>query len=646
LSHRRTWLRRLLLAAAPALFAVLMLAPSASAHSFLLVSDPPDGSLLAKPPSHVVLVFSSGVVSNFTSIDLVEASGKHYQPRSIVIDKSVPVVSVNLPELPNGSYRLSFSTRDQLDLHQTSGSVAFGVGISAPPPRSVPAPAPAKPSEYLLRWVSLTGLAGMMGGLLLALLIVPRLPESGARNRVQATLIGLSLAGIVVQLLSGTALLVVQAVDLGGGLATTLPRLLTGTDYGALWVSSTLLGLVTAVFVALLWRRAGRGAVPGLVAELRRYGALAVFTVEARVLLLAIALAGAAAISGHAANAAGLSSMEVLVRTVHLTAMAVWAGGVVALTIAVVVLRRSGDGSASSTWRLVGGFGPYAAVSFAGLGISGLLLSGSQVASWTALFSTPYGTVLIAKVLAAGVVALIALRHALISLRGLWTGKEPARLPRGLVATMGLEAGGAIALVLLASVLGASSPARGPQFDPPSTTPVTTLVTQERNTLVTSVSMKPNREGPNLVSVNVIDARRPALAPIESVTVRLARAGGIATTLATTKSGNRYDAGTVTMPTGDVAVSVVIRRSGLTDTVVEMPWRVNPPEVRRAKTVVSSAPLAPLVNLVAALIGLLAIAMGAVVGLRGRRWLGPPPGPGSLREPGRRVPAFWTARHT
>jgi copper transport protein len=639
LGNRRTWLRRFLIAVPLALFVLLLLTPGVSAHSYLLESDPADGSLLAKPPSRIVLLFSSGVISDFTSIDLVEASGKHYQPRSVVFDKAAPVVAVNLPDLPDGSYRLSFTTRDRVDLHQTSGSVAFGVGVSAAPARAVPAPAPAKPSEYVLRWVALSGLAGTMGCLLLALLIVPRLAQSGPRDQVQATLIGLSLAAVVLQLLSEAALLIVQAASLGGTLAATLPRLVTDTEYGARWLSSTLLGLTLAVFLALLWRRGRRGAVPGLVADRRRLRAMALLTAEARALLLVIALAALAAISGHATNATGLSPLEVLIRAVHLTAMGIWAGGLVALTIAVVALRRAGDRSTASSWRLVTAFGPYAALSFAALTVSGLLLSGSQVASLTALLSSAYGTVLLIKVAVAALVALVALRHALISLRGHWTRRAPARLPRSLILTLGIEGGGAIALVLLASVLSASAPARGPQFEPPATAPAATLLTQERNSLVTSVSMKPNREGPNLLSVGVVEARRPALAPIESVTVHVARPGGVATTLSTTRSGNRYDAGTVTLPTGDVAITVVIKRPGLNDTVIEMPWQVGPAEVQRAPTVVSSAPLAPLVNLAAALIALLAFALAIVIALRGGLWP-------RVRRSMKRAPAMQAAHHS
>ena len=374
-----------------------------------------------------------------------------------------------------------------------------------------------------------------------------------------------------------------------------------------------------SVFLLVLYRRAGRGRVAGLAADIRRLGGWALLTTESRAVLLAIGVAGVAGVSGHASNAAGLSLPEIVLRTVHVTAMGVWAGGVLALVFAVIVLRRSGDRSPASALKLVGGFGPYAAVGLALLGITGLLLSGQQVASITALLSTPYGAVLVAKVIGVGLVACVALRHAILTLREL-TGRRPARAPRGLLVTLGIEAGGALAVILMAAVLGSSAPARGPQFEP-AAVPAATLVTQERNALLASVSMKPNREGPNLLSVQVVDTRRPSPAPIESVTLVLKRpgSGSPSEQFPTTRSGNRYDAGTVSTVTGDLRISVIVTRVGLGSTLIDVPWRVNPPEVQRAPVVISSEPLAPLVNLGAVLLALVAavaLAGGFVLRLR------------------------------
>ena len=598
------------LAAAPLVALALWLgATGVSAHSYFLDSDPPDGAILAKAPARVVLVFSSALTADFTSAELVEAHGKHYQLTSVVTDRTTPnVVVVGLPQIPTGSYRLTFVTRDRVDLHQTAGSIVFGVGTAPTEVASAPQPAPARPAEFLLRWVGLAGLSALIGGLLLALLVASRLPEGLARVRVQSALLAFALGGALVQLVSGAALLAIQASGLGPDLTRTVPLLIAGSEYGSRWLVSTMLAVALALFVAILWRTAARGGVEGLGSEFRRLGPWALLTSQARTSMLAVALTAATAVSGHAAGAAGLTAGEMLLRTAHILAMGMWAGGVVALVLGLLVLRRRGGKTGAAVRTLVLGFGPYAGVGLASLGVTGLLLSGNQVASITALLSTSYGLVLVAKVALTAAVAAVALRHALYTWRSLRSKTVSARPPRALLATTMIEGGGALAVVLLAAVLGSSAPARGPQFDPPRSEPPATLASRQSGELLSAVSVKPNRLGPNLLSVQVVDSRRPPLASITGVTVVLRHPGaaGRSETLDTTRSGSSFDAGTVNLTTGDLDITVLVHRSGLSDTVVNLPWRVNAPEVKRAPVVVSAQPLAPSVDVAALVVALVA----------------------------------------
>jgi len=495
---------------------------------------------------------------------------------------------------------------DRVDLHQTSGSLVFGVGVAPAPTRPTPDPAPARPSEFLLRWVGLSGFAALCGALILALMVVPGLPESTARRRTQAALIALALAGAGLQLAAGAAQGVVQAAGLGGNLGRTLLTMATSTEYGSRWLASPLLSLALVLFVFALWRRAVQGGVPGLAAEFRRFGPWALLTSQVRVILLVAGQAAATAVSGHAASASGLTLSEILIRTVHLLGMGVWAGGVVALLLALVMIRRAGDRSSGTLRTLMVGFGPYGAIGFALLGLTGLLLAGAQVANLTALLSTSYGSVLIAKIAVTGMVGAIALRHVVPAWRAR-IAEKPALKATSIPPTLAIEGAGALIVVLLAAVLGASAPARGPQFEPPAPT-AATLMTRQTGELIASVSIKPNQQGPNLVSVQVIDARRPPLAPIDAVTVQLRPPGQtVPETFPTTRTGSRFDAGTVRLATGDVAVAVVVRRPGLADTTIDLSWRVNPPPIRLAPVIISSDPLAPVVNLAAALISMVAV---------------------------------------
>jgi hypothetical protein len=122
------------------------------------------------------------------------------------------------------------------------------------------------------------------------------------------------------------------------------------------------------------------------------------------------------------------------------------------------------------------------------------------------------------------------------------------------------------------------------------------------------------------LTVQVVDARRPALAPVTGVTVLLRRPGSAAgESLETTRTGSRFDAGTVNLVNGDLDIAVVVHRAALSDTVIDLPWSVSAPEVRRAPTVISADPLAPALNAAALLVAFSAAAVLLAGFLRRRR---------------------------
>ena len=592
---------------------VLLGAPAASAHSYFVQSDPADGSILETAPQKVVLVFSSAVASNFTSVVLTEAGGTRYSPDSIAAYPGRPnIVVINLPPIAKGSYRLSFTTRDAVDLHVTSGTIVFGVGVAPPASESVPAPAPAQPVEVAMRWLALAGLAALLGSVALALLVVGRVPAPDAvRAAVQRGLFSLAIGGCALVIVGETGLLALQASALGD-LAPSIGRLLSGSEFGTRWIITVLLVAAIALLVLGLLRSARRKAVPSLMSEVRRLRGWSLLLTQTRVFLLCIGLTAAIAFSGHVAGASGTSFGGIALLTLHVGAMGLWAGGVVALAASVLVLRRvTGALDGRLVMSLVVGFGPVAAISFATLAVTGLLLSGLQVASVTALLSTPYGTALILKVGLIGFVALLGLRHALWTWRGLARRGTQVFGPSRIPVTVALEAVGALAIIVLAAVLGASAPAQGPQFSPlPSEAQITQL-TQKQDDLLVTVSVKPNQAGPNLVSVLVVNTRRPAPGPVDRVTVLVVRPNDPqGQLLPTTQTGSAFDAGSIKLDAGDLRFTVTVNRTGVGETVTTIPWQVAAVPIRRAPVVVSSQPIAPLVDLLAVVA---AIAAAAVI---------------------------------
>ena len=643
MARQARWIRKAGLVWLLIVFSLVLGTASVSAHAYFVLSDPPDGSILQHAPARIVLAFSSSVNTDFTSIQLIEVSGARYTPTSVHAAPSAPsVVVIGLPPLPNGSYRLSFSTRDSVDLHETAGSIVFGVGEAPVLTSTVPQPAPPRPTEVVLRWLALAGLSAILGSLTIALLAVRRLPvETAVRARVQRRLFGFALVGAGLVLAGETGLLADKAASIGPVVPST-GRLLAGSEFGVRWLVIVIIVAGLSALLSYSWLASRRKEVPGVIDEFRKLGMWALLTNQARMVLVTVALTVALALNGHVSGASGTSAGSVLLLATHIAAMGVWAGGVVGLCVAMLALRRTtGHVDRAAAMAMAVGFGPAAAVAFATLGGTGLLLSGVQVSSVTALLSTQYGAVLLAKVGLIGVVALFGLRHALWTWRGL---RPQDRLPSRLPLTIGIEAAGALVVVLLASMLSASAPALGPQFSPPDNTPNVTQLTKEQDGLLITLSVKPNRPGPNLLSVRLVNTRRPALAPVQNVTILVHRPDDPQSQLlATTASGTTYDAGSVKLRQGDVDFIVRVARPGLADSVDDVAWTVDPLVVERAPVVISNEALAPAVDTAAVL---LLIAAAVVVGAgvvrmrRARLLLRPQPAMGRAGSMPRHRSAF------
>ncbi len=571
---------RALAAAALAAAALALSTTSASAHSYFLESDPANGAMLSRTPARAVLLFSSAVSHELTKVDLVEArSGTRYSAASVVA-AAPNILVVNFPDLPDGAYRLSFSTRDSFDLHETKGTLVFGVGVEPPAQLSPPQPAPARTSEAFLRFAQLAGLSALLGSLVLALCVLPRIAAPDPARRARSAVLKVAKAGVLLQLVAGVALVADQALAIGGPPASALVRL----EHSS-YATRALISACALIGLAVVLRGNAIRRPPWTLG-------------------LALAQAVAVAAGGHATGAGGLSGGDVVVRTVHIVASGTWIGGTGTLAVALTSMSRAGLPVGVAAPALIRGFGPIAAAALGLLATTGLLLAGSQVATVTALLSTAYGATLLVKAVLAAVVALVALRHALLTARLLTSPRTQRRL-RWLRGSLGLEAAGGAAVLAAAALLASSAPARGPQFEPPAQ-PTAAVVTRQNEGLLASVAVTPNRAGTNFVSVQVLDTRRPSLAPISSVTLLLTTPRGTPTALSTSQSGYRFDAGAMRLQGGDLTVAVVVHRAGQPDVAIELPWQVAAAPVKPAPIVFSGAPLAPLTSLLA---GLLAVIM-------------------------------------
>jgi copper transport protein len=600
------------LAGAIALLAALVGATGASAHSYFVGSDPSDGSALRSAPGRVVLTFSQAVLAPLSVVKLVDSQGREH-PVTVTFDVKDPSkVIVRLPPLPPDAYRLSFTIRDTVDLHATSGSIVLGIGTAASLATEAPEVTAPRALEVAARWLGLGGFALLLGGLVTALFTAPMWRAQAAVSdsaAVQRRLFSLALVGIGTVAVAEIGLLVVEAADIGP-LASTLPVLLTGSGFGVRWALSLLLLLMLAPATWWLRTRARRGEEASLAASA---GWRALAPVPAAVCLLAAAEGLVLAVSGHTGADTAPGASGVALRALHLLGAGVWAGGLVALMVVILAGRGVGSGERESPRGLLRAFSWQAAPAFTLLVASGLLLSGREVASVTALLSTPYGLVLAVKVALVSAVAVLALGHHRLASRAP-SGQAPGESGGGrrMALTLGVETGVALLLLGCAATLGSTAPARGPQFEAaPARNDVSTQTASIQD-LVIRASLSPNLPGRNLISADVVNTRRPVPAPISKVTMELRRDIPGATSTVVTAipgEGSRFDGGAVDLSAGDLQVTVTVSRPGLPDARAPLDWVVATPPIAPHPTVVSTAPIAPYVNAAAIVVALVGLAL-------------------------------------
>jgi len=620
--RRRPCLATLVLPTAGAAALILALAPAALGHAVLEASDPDDGTTLEKPPALISLHFSEPVSTAGGSFELVSIDGQRIplQARSST-EADATTVILDVPLLEQDLYRLRWSVLSSDDLHVTRGTLVFGIGV--PAQVSTAEDAITSPAEVAVRWLDLLAFTMLVGAMSLLLAGLPRAwgmagdggvgdAEAGAVARARGRLLRLAVVSAIAALTFGAARLAVLAAGAGAANPAGIGAIVTGSTFGGLWLAREA-ALITAL-VGLI--AAFRGQHPGQGAAL-----------AAGVCVFAAATFQAA--TGHLVARIG-APLAVPVGVVHLVAAGVWVGGVLALAVAVVPAVREGDVGRRYARRVLARFGRLAAVALVGLVISGTFLAGQLVATPDALVGSAYGAALLAKaILVAGVAVLGLLNAAAVHPsigrligRGVPLGTGARFGGHDLRHSVRAEALGGLAILGLAAFIASTPPARGPAWDPIRPDAVTSAVAGVAADLLVTVDVRPNRPGRNFVSIGVIDTRRPALAPVERVTVRLTDPDGSAVEPSVAALGaGRFEATPRLAGTGDWRVQVTIVRPGLADAVFETPWTLVAAGAPRSgrQVVISDATLEPILTSLAAAIGVLGLAVAAALVIYARR---------------------------
>ena len=107
--------------------ALLLLGSAASAHSFLDRAAPAVGSTVHGSPSSVRLWFTEPLEPAFTTIKVLDQTGKRVDNEDKAVDASDrTLLRISLPQLPAGTYRVVWRALS-VDTHVTEGAFTFDV---------------------------------------------------------------------------------------------------------------------------------------------------------------------------------------------------------------------------------------------------------------------------------------------------------------------------------------------------------------------------------------------------------------------------------------------------------------------------------------------------------------------------------------
>lgn len=134
-----------LVAALSSLMLALVVMPAATAHSDLLSSDPPDGSVLDSPPSRVLLRFSEELLPDTVTLSVEDETGFVVRVLSFTVDGADVIVDWP-PGVPGRALALNYRVVSQ-DGHPISGAVRFTVGPASAGSSSAPAQQPGSTSN-------------------------------------------------------------------------------------------------------------------------------------------------------------------------------------------------------------------------------------------------------------------------------------------------------------------------------------------------------------------------------------------------------------------------------------------------------------------------------------------------------------------
>ncbi len=554
---RPVWWRRAVgpVAAVLAVLAIVLGSGSpASAHAELIDSDPAQGAVVEAAPRTVTLTFDEPVRLTSQEIAVYDAQGDPVESSAGASGDEVRVDLADAADLPDGTYVVAWNVLSG-DGHPIAGALTFSVGAPSATVAVPPEPETSSALVTVLRDViAVVALVGLMVAAGLALFLALVLPRAWAgtdvRARLRRVLTYAAGAGAVAAVLQvPLASAYGQGLALGGVLTAFDP---SGVVNELLSAALVLLGLGTVV-------RASSDHPPDRMSGwLLGGGAL-------------VALAGPSVV-GHSRSFFP-SPLLITADVLHVTAGAVWLGGLIGL----VLTMRALAGREVLAARTLARFSTLAGGVLLAVAATGTFLAWRIVGSWSGLVETAYGWLLLTKVAIALIVAGLGgwnRWRTLPAVRSAAGFGDRERASAAVTRTVRVEA---VLLVVLLGVTGFlvnQSPRPAPVSVPAGSTGVGAATAGDLRVLAV---MDPRRRGSNTLLVQVQDAAGEPYDPPSNPVVELRTDGlDVGEITVTPIAAGTYRGEVVVPRAGEWEVQVSIRLSRFENPVTTIRLTVRP----------------------------------------------------------------------
>ena len=509
-----------LLAALVAASVLILMGGAAAAHANYVKSNPASDARLTKPPTDVRVTFSETPDARGSDVAVLDVNANRVDKHDVTLVSDEPnTLRVSLGTIGDGGYIVSWTTVSAVDGHETKGAFAFAINAPLPAIKDIgPSAPPPTTLEIAGRAFSYAGMALLTGLAFFTMFI--RIPADDAETRRERRLVIVGGAALV----AGSALLVLnQGTNIPGRLLLLLAL-------------RAFAGVVALLSLAVPPRF--------LPADARREG----------IAFLGLAAGLTATLVSHAAASGDLGS--VAVDYLHVIAISIWSGGVVAFSYVAMPSAANADPRqlGATIWR----FSLTALVAVAVIISTGTWAAFDRLVLIEDLVETPYGIALLAKiVLLGGLLALGALNLLVWGPRMRRGLTSSAQFWRGVIGETALFAGVLVAAAFLTS-FAPPAQANGAAFDE------TKHISGIRIELLTATTLP----GRNRFVVRVQQGLTP-ISGAEKVALRFTMVEhdmGEQELVATERASGEYVAeGSPTAMLGTWKVQVIVRLAGRPD---------------------------------------------------------------------------------